>query len=90
MTVSPSVGAQLHFKGILFAGSETVMVALAGQTISGIETVGIADCPGSNEPLDGVMEIPLTPLLDAVQVQLVWLLGSALTVKGQLQPEPVV
>jgi len=66
------------------------MVALAGQTISGIETVGVADCPGCNEPLDGVMEIPLTPLLDAVQAQLVWLLGSALTVKGQLQPESTV
>ena len=90
--MSLSVGAQLHFKAILFAGSETVMVALAGQTISGIETVGVgvADCPGCNEPLDGVMEIPLTPLLDAVQAQLVWLLGSALTVKGQLQPESTV
>ena len=88
--MSLSVGAQLHFKGILFAGSETVIVALAGQTISGIETVGVADCPGCNEPLYGVMEIPLTPLLDAVQVQLVWLLGSALTVKGQLQPESTV
>lgn len=63
--------AQLQFNGILLAPPDTVIVALAGQTISGTATVAVIDWPGVSEPLDGVMVMPLTPLLDALQGQLV-------------------
>lgn len=44
MTVACIVGAaQLQLSGILLAPPATVIVALAGQTISGIRTVAVMD-----------------------------------------------
>ena len=44
MTVTPNDGAeQLQFKGMVLAALLIVMVALAGQSISGMVTVIVAD-----------------------------------------------
>lgn len=48
---------------------ETVMVALAGQTVSGMETAAVVDCPAESEPFDGLMLMPFTPLPEALQDQ---------------------
>ena len=89
LTVTVKVGGeQLQLNGMLLAGPETVIVALAGQSISAIATVAVVVCPGGREPLDGVIVIPLTPLPEALHGQSTWLLAAAAIVKGQLQPEP--
>jgi hypothetical protein len=48
---------------------ETVMVALAGQTVSGMETAAVVDWPAESEPFDGLMLMPFTPLPEALQDQ---------------------
>lgn len=91
MTVTPNDGAeQLQLKGMVLAALLIVMVALAGQSISGMITVIVADWPGGRELLDGLMFIPLTPLLVAFQDQPTWLLALAVMVTGQSHPEPAV
>ena len=62
--------AQLHATGTAFAGPWKVKVALAGQTQFGIEIVTRADWPGCSEPLEGLKETPVMPLLVAVQERL--------------------
>lgn len=91
LTVTPNDGAeQLQLNGMELAALLTVMVALAGQSISGMVTDAVADRPGEREPLDGLMFMPLTPLLVAFHDQATWLLALAVTVSGQFQPEPAL
>jgi len=52
-----------------FGNPETVMVALAGQTVSGMETVAVVDWPAESELFDGLMLMPFTPLPVALQDQ---------------------
>jgi len=73
-----------------FGNPETVMVALAGQTVSGMETVAVVDWPAESELFDGLMLMPFTPLPVALQDQSTWLFASALSDRGQLQPAPAV
>lgn len=83
-------GEQLQLKGMLLAPPLIVMVALAGQSISGMVAVAVVDWPGVREPLDGLMLMPLTPLLVADHAQATWLFALAAMLMGQLQPEPAV
>ncbi len=84
LTIACIVGAeQLQFSGMLLAPPETVIVALAGQTISGMATAAVVDCPGGREPFGGEMLMPLTPLLDVLQGQSIWLFPLAVLVGGQ-------
>ena len=62
--------AQLHAIGTEFAGPWNVKVALAGQTLFGIEIVTRAVWPGVSVPLEGLKETPLMPLLVALQERL--------------------
>ena len=50
---------------------ETVMVALAGQTVSGMETVAVVDWPAESEPFDGLMVMSTPPKAVALQDQAV-------------------
>jgi len=59
---------------------------LAGQTASGIRIVTCADVLGANVPLDGLNEIPLIPLLDALQFRLTLFVTGLITVAIQFQP----
>ena len=89
LTVACNVGAaQFQLSVMLLAPPETVIVALAGQTISGIKTVAVMDWPGGKEPLFGLIVMPFTPLLIAVHAQFVWLFALAIILRGQLQPLP--
>ena len=54
---------------MFFGNPETVMVALAGQTVSGMETVAVVDCLAESWPFDGLMIMPFTPLAVALQDQ---------------------
>jgi len=71
-----------------FGNPETVIVALAGQTVSGMETVAVVDWPAESVPLDGLMLMPFTPLPAALQDQSTWLFALAWSVRGQLHPVP--
>jgi len=54
---------------MFFGNPETVMVALAGQTVSGMETIAVVSCAAESEPFDGLMLMPFTPLALALQDQ---------------------
>lgn len=91
LTVTTSDGAaQLQFRGMLLAPPLTVIVALAGQSISGMVTVVVVDWPGEREPLAGLMVMPLTPLSLTVHTQATWLFALAAREIGQLQPSPAL
>ena len=60
---------QLQGRVMSFGNPETVIVALAGQTVSGMETVAVVDWPAESVPLDGLMLMPFTPLAVALQDQ---------------------
>ena len=60
---------QLQGRVMSFGNPETVMVALAGQTVSGMETVAVVDWPAESEPFDGLILMPFTPLAVALQDQ---------------------
>src|SRR5436305_6931941 len=62
--------AQLHAIGTAFADPLNVKVALAGQTLFGIEIVTSAVWPGGSVPRRGIQETQVMPLLVAVQERL--------------------
>ena len=83
--------AQLHAIGRAFAGPWNVNVAVAGQTVFGIEILTGTFCwPGVRTPLGGLNETPLTPLLVAVQERLLCALEKLLNVAVQVQPEVLI
>ena len=83
---------QLHGTLTEFSPSapEKVKVALAGQAVSGIETVTCVVWPGESCPPGGLKVITFIPLPDVFQFTvfvLFWLLS---TVARQLQPRPAL
>jgi hypothetical protein len=60
---------QLQGRVMSFGNPETVMVARAGQTVSGIKTVAVVDRPAGSDPVEGLMLMPFIPLEVALQDQ---------------------
>ncbi len=68
LRVSDGAG-QLHFTSTEFAGPLKVIVALAGQVVSGTKMLTEVDWLAGSVPFGGLMVIPLIPLDVADQLR---------------------